>query len=251
MNKRGQVTIFVIIGIVLIIAGILIYSFIPNLKTTKTTVDENPKLFIKNCLEDDFQMLVQQISLNGGKLVPEFYHPYYGNDVQMLCSVATYYELCVIQDPHLKESVELELKKGIENKLGYCFVELVSSLKNKGYIVELKEENFSVELIPKRIFMDINNTLTISKTDSRIFDDFDLYFESNLYEILEISQSIIEFESLIGDADPIKFMSIYGDFEINKTRAHNEVKIYVIKDKKTNEIFQFASRSLVFPPGLI
>lgn len=251
MNKRGQVTIFVIIGIVLIIAGILIYSFIPNLKITKTTMDENPKLFIKNCLEEDFQILIEQISLNGGKLNPEFYHSYYGNKVQMLCSTATYYELCVIQEPAIHYSVEQEINLGIENKVNSCFDELVSSLEKKGYNVNLEKENLSTTLLPEKILLDINNTLTISKRDSKIFTDFDLYFESNLYELLGIAQSIVEYESLIGDSDPVEFMSIYKNFEIEKDRAYNDVKVYKIKYKKTGELFQFASRSLVFPPGLI
>ena len=52
MRKRGQVTIFVIIAIVIIAAVILTYVFYPKIKAPTELSVKNPSAFIQSCLED-------------------------------------------------------------------------------------------------------------------------------------------------------------------------------------------------------
>ena len=248
MNKRGQVTIFVILGMIVLISGLIIYSLVSGPKVI-TNPSESPKTFIKNCIEDDFLILIENISAQGGSMNPEFYHHYYGNNIQILCTTSTYYDTCTIQKPLLQESIEKELKESIEEKLNSCFDELEDTLVGKGYSVELNRDNFEVKLNPNRISLEINNTLTISKEEEKRFEDFDFSFEHNLYSLIQITKSIIEWESLVGDIDVIELMENYRDYEITKDRAANDYKVYKITDRNTKDYFQFVTKSMVYPPG--
>ena len=51
MKKRGQVTIFIIIAIVIIAAAILIYTLVPKASTGTTFDAKNPQGFIQSCLQ--------------------------------------------------------------------------------------------------------------------------------------------------------------------------------------------------------
>jgi len=44
-------------------------------------------------------------------------------------------------------------------------------------------------------------------------------------------------------------MTYYSDLRVDKNLRDDGTKIYIITDRNTGNKFQFASRSLVFPPG--
>ena len=71
-NKKGQVTIFIIIAIIIVATGILIYSFYPQIKTTFGGGEKNPKGYIQTCIEQDIKDAVESISIHGGESNPEF-----------------------------------------------------------------------------------------------------------------------------------------------------------------------------------
>ena len=74
MYKRGQVTIFVIIAIVIVVAAIGMYFIYPQI--TGTSISSSPTEFIQDCLEDEIEENVEKISLKGGSLNPVFYSEY-------------------------------------------------------------------------------------------------------------------------------------------------------------------------------
>jgi hypothetical protein len=73
MEKRGQITIFIIIGIMIVALGILIFLFFPQIKTGLGISTNNPQLFIQNCMEEKVESVVEILSLNGGSANPENY----------------------------------------------------------------------------------------------------------------------------------------------------------------------------------
>ena len=62
MYKRGQVTIFVIIAIVIVVAAIGIFYVYPNIISSSTAT--TPAGRIQDCLEDEIEDKVEEISLN-------------------------------------------------------------------------------------------------------------------------------------------------------------------------------------------
>jgi len=107
----------------------------------------------------------------------------------------------------------------------------------------------TLELLPKRIVANFDYSLTVSKAQTNRYDDFSVILNNNLYELISIANSIIEWEATLGDVDPRTYMALYPDLRVEKNLRDDGTKIYVLTDKNTGNKFQFASRSLVFPPG--
>jgi len=71
---------------------------------------------------------------------------------------------------------------------------------------------------------------------------------NNLYELIAIANSIIEWEATQGDADVRIYMAYYPNLKVEKNLRDDGTRIYIITDKNTGDKFQFASRSLVYGP---
>jgi hypothetical protein len=248
-GKRGQVTIFIIIGIIIVAAGLLIYSFYPQIKSALGGEEKNPSSYIQTCLEDEIKDAADKLSLQGGSLSPENYIMYDDSKVEYLCYTNEFYKPCVVQQPMLKQHIELEIKKEIEKSVESCFASLKSSYEKKGYSVDLKSGDKRIELFPKRIVGTFNYSLTLTKGDTQSYDSFVVIVNNNLYELVAIANSIIAWEATYGDAEVTTYMIYYPDLKVEKNLRESGEKVYVLTDRDTGSKFQFAVRSQAWPAG--
>jgi len=250
MSKRGQVTIFIILAIIIVVLGVLLYMFYPQIKSTLGFGEENPEVFIENCLKDKILETAKIISLQGGELNPEHYFLYKDNKINYLCYTNKDYELCSVQEPLLKQTIESEIKQEISKDVEVCFNELEESFKSQGYQVNLKKKDFAIELLPKRIIGIFNYSLSLNRADeTTTYDEFRIILNNNLYELVSISDSIIGYETALGDVEISTYMDYYRDLKVEKYKQSDGTTIYLLTDTNTEDKFQFASRSLVYPPG--
>jgi len=163
-NKKGQVTIFIIIAVMIVILGILIYMFFPKIKTGFGFDSKNPDQFIQTCIKEKIDENINKISVQGGSLNPEHYFLYKNEKIEYLCYTEEYYKTCVMQQPMLKEHIESEIEKGITEEVNNCLDSLTESYEKKGYDVNLKKGKTKVELLPKRISVLFNSSLSLTKT---------------------------------------------------------------------------------------
>ena len=210
-NKRGQVTIFIIIAIVVVGLAALFYSFYPEIRSTFISEVKSPQAFIQSCLEEDIEATADKLSLQGGDLDPEFYYKYKTDNLRYLCYTTEYYKLCTVQEPMLKEHIEKEIKDAINSKASECFDELKKTYQDKGYQVTLTKGPMNVELLPKRIVATFDNTFILKKDTSETYNDFRVILNNNLYELVSIAISIIDFETTFGDAETTFYMNYYRD----------------------------------------
>ncbi len=248
-EKRGQVTIFIILAILIVSLALVFFFIIPKAKIGTTFDENNPQSFIQTCLEDKLEETAKTISLQGGSLVPEHYFTYNEINIQYLCYTNKNYGTCIIQKPFLKQNIESEIENEIKDDVVNCFNALKESYERKNYNVELGLGKTNIELLPKRIIANLDYTLTVSKNNVDRYDDFNVILNNNLYELVSIANSIINWEATLGDSDPRIYMTLYPDLKVEKNLRDEGTKIYVLTDKNTESTFQFASRSLVFPPG--
>jgi len=252
INKRGQVTIFIIVAIVIIAVAVLAYFFYPKL--TSKLISTSPTSFIQECLENDFEKIVKTISLNGGSYEPKFYAEYYDKDrkknqVEYLCYTNEYYKTCVVQQPLLQNHIEDEIEKTIKGKVDECFDSLVNSYKKKGYSANLEKNGYEANLLPEKIELSFDYPLTLTKGASNKYEKFEIIIDNNLYELISIANSILEWESNYGDADISGYMNIYHWLKIERSKETGATKIYTLTDRDSDDKFRFASRSVVFPEG--
>lgn len=248
-NKRGQVTIFIIIAIAIVVLGILIFTFFPGLRSTFGFREENPNNFLQSCLTDRVQETAELVSSQGGSLNPENFVLFDNSKVEYLCYTNEYYLTCSVQQPLLKEHIENEFKDNLTEDVSFCLNEMNQNFKDAGYQVVLNQGEFDVELLPKRIEVHVNSSLSLTKGETVNYDSFTIPFNNNLYELVTIANSILEFESSIGDAETTTYMDYYKDLKVEKNKKSDGTTIYVLTDRNTEDKFQFASRSVAWPAG--
>jgi len=246
MRKRGQVTIFIIIAIVIIVVGILIYAFYPQIQSIIKPESKNPSAFLQSCLEDEIEDTVEILSLQGGSLVPEhFVSGDDGEEVQYLCYTNTYFEYCVVKEPMLKTHVETEIKNAISDKVDACFEELKESFEDERYSVNVEEGIVFVELLPERIITTLTHKLTLTRGDTERYESFMIVLDNNLYELVSIARNIVNWEATLGDASTTMYMDYYPYLKVEKHGTDDASKIYILTNRETGDKFQFASRSMV------
>jgi hypothetical protein len=246
---RAQTTIFIIIAIMIVVAGILLYSFYPEIKVRFGFAEENPSIFMQECMEDMVNEKIKDLSLQGGSLEPEHYFLYKNSKIEYLCYNRNYYEKCVVQQALLKKHVEEELKNGIKNEIYSCLENLKKSFEKKGYEFILKNNEVEVELLPKRVIITINASLTLTKEDTKRYDSIRIFLNNNIYELVSIAESIINMETVYGDSETTLYMNYYPDLKVEKIKQSDGTTIYILTDRNTKDKFQFASRSMAWPPG--
>ena len=249
VKKRGQVTVFIIIAILVVGIGVLVYLFFPGIRTTTSTETENPYSFIEECLEDEIKNNLETINLQGGIFEPVFYYTYEGNSIEYLCYTNDYHELCVVQQPMLVQKIEKELLNSISSDVDFCFDSLETNFINQNFQVNLQRGETLVEILPERVVVNFDSNLTLTKDDSQNYRDFNIILNNNLYQMTAVANSIVNWETTYGDSDPSTYMNYYRNLKVEKHKQADGTTIYVLTERDTQNKLQFASRSLVLPPG--
>ncbi len=251
-NRRGQVTIFIIIAIIIVAVGILIYSFYPQIKTSLGTTQQNPQSFIQSCIEKDITDAVSKISAQGGSIAPANFIVYNNSNVEFLCYINEYYKNCQVQQPMLKQHIESQIKNQIDKNVDACFASMKSSYEKQGYTIDLKTGEKRIELLPKRIVSTFDYSLTLTKGENvQKYNPFMIVLDNNLYELTAIANSILDWETTYGDAETTTYMTYYHDLKVESILRGTEGKVYVLTDRNTGNKFQFATRGQIWPAGYL
>ena len=249
-NKRGQVTIFIIIAIVVIALGVFAYMFFPDIQSAVSGGVENPNSFIQSCIEEDIEDSVNILSLQGGSLDPEHYFLYNNEKVEYLCYSEGYYQKCVVQRAMLGNHIESEIEDNIKTKEKECFDSLEKAYIQQGYTVNLRKAGDTrVELTPNRIVTTFDYALSLTKDSTENYERVRVILNNNLYELSSIANNIISLEAGYGDAEVTIYMDYYRDLKVEKKKQSEGTTIYILTDMEDGTKLQFASRSLAWPPG--
>ncbi|VVB79765.1 Uncharacterised protein [uncultured archaeon] len=249
LNKRGQVTLFVILGIIIVAAAILIYIFYPQIKNSLGVQTKAPSVYMQECLQKDLQDYVDKLSVQGGKLNPSVYILYKDQKIEYLCYTNEYYKPCVMQIPGIKGSIEGELSRGLKDKTDSCFKSMIDSYQGAGYDVRSDRGDTTIELLPNRVAVRFNSTIVLQRGETQRYSGFNVVVNNNIYELASIAESILNWEARYGNADTTPYMVYYNDLKVEKYQQSDGSRIYIITDRNTGNKFQFASRSYAFPAG--
>jgi len=251
-SSRSQITLFVILAIIIVAALIIFFTYaLPKIRVYFS----NPQVGLENCLKSNMETELPKILLRGGTLTPELYFMYEGGMVDYLCYTSEYYKTCTMQKPFIKQDIENELKTAINANVQKCFNDYTEKLRVKGYIVSVSSENvdLNLQILPKEIVASLDNQITAKKGEETISYSGDKLFNarisSNIYEILMVASSILNFEARYGDSNPETYMFYYQNLKVEKKKQSDGTKVYILTDKNTAEKFKFATRSLAWPPG--
>lgn len=246
-NKRGQLAIFFIIAIVIV--GIILVVFLyPRIKTN-VSGEFSPYAYLESCISPSIKSNMNILANQGGYANPEGFILYNNTKVKYLCYIDGYYQTCLIQQPMIAQHFETELNKAVAPKARDCFNSLKKEYENKGYTVSSSSFNSDVQLTPGEIKINFIAPTTVTKDSSQTYKEFTITEKSQMYDILFISASIVEYEATYGDSETTLYLQYYPNIKVEKVKLSDGSKIYTVSNVVTNEHFTFATRSLAWPPG--
>jgi len=249
-DKKGQVTIFIIVAVIIALIVIFFFVLRPNATAVFQSQEINPISYLKSCVEPVIRESVNELSKKGGYSEPEGYIMHNGEKIKYLCYTNNYYETCVVQQPMIKNHFEEELNVKVNTKANECVQSLIEEYRKRNYEVSSSSISSETSIQLGKIVIEVNAPLTISKDEtSQSFSKFSVDIDSNMYELLFTAANIIDFESSLGDSATELYLQYYPDIKIYKNNLGDGSTIYKIENVISGESFTFASRSLAWPAG--
>ncbi len=249
-TNRAQVTIFIIVGI-LIVSSVLILIYLIREPKTTTPTNENPKAIVDKCVKDIVQNSIKKMMANGGQITPSLSVKYEGHRYNYLCYQADFYLACYDIHPMLENQIENQILEDTRESVQGCFNSMREELENKGYTVKGGGTKYSINLLPGYVEVNLKKRIDIvSPTGAtQSVSDFNTRILSPIYGMVLAARRIVNTESQFCNFEYNGYMLLYPQYNIRRIDYEGS-KIYKIIDRKTRDDFKFAVRSCVFPPGI-
>jgi hypothetical protein len=238
-KKYGQVSIFVIIGIVLV-AGVVGYfiffndSFGGRVPSSLEPAYSN----FQNCIEEDLGSGVDVLGSQGGYIyLPEFesgstYSPF-SSQLDFLGNGIPYWYyvsgngLEKEQVPTIS-SMEGDLEKYVEDKIGKCNFD---SFYEDGFFVEMGEPKANVKILDDRVEIELDMDLGLERNnDSAVVNDHKVVLDSKLGAMYKDALEIYneEKESLFLEERTIDVLRLYAP--VDGVEIQCAPKVWVAED---------------------
>ncbi|MFA5992159.1 MAG: hypothetical protein WC796_00455 [Candidatus Pacearchaeota archaeon] len=257
-NKKAQVTIFIIIGVLIVVAIILIFTLyrekpeiIPGIQP------KEPNQNIAQCVNEQVEKISNLLVENNFYSTPDpiLYKEFaYKDEIPFkkypyLCFTPNTRARCIIQEPVLMTHLEGEVYNLLGSKIEECFSNLKLDLENEGYAVEFDGgTNYSVQMLPGAIKTEVKRKMRVTKSSSeRDFEKYGSYVQSPLYDMAIATTEILYQEARYCNSDYVLIMRQSPKIEIDKFQTGDDNKIYTVKDTKTEKLIRFAVRGCVLP----
>lgn len=247
-NKKAQVTIFIILGLILVVGFIIIFLLIkpPEIKLVD---EDNPQAFIESCTRGAVEEAIGLLSKRGGDISPKGYISFKGEEITYLCYINDFYEPCINQRPLLIEHIEKEITNYITPIIAECFIDLEIDLGNR-YDIETGSIRVTTILQSKNVVVNIDKNFKMSrKGEAREFIDFRMNLVHPIYDFAKLSMEIVNQEIRFCNFDELGYMILHPRYDITKFITGESDIIYTLKEVSTDQTFTFAVKSCTLPAG--
>ena len=251
INSKGQVTIFIILGIIIVV-GVVAFFIISNktVKEVNTPTKLGPKAFIDSCVQDVVEESLEKILANGGVLEPTKTLRYNGTNYTYLCYTGDNYKPGYNLHPMLRLSIADSIREDTKDKVTKCFDTLREDFENKGYEVVGNETIYDIELYQGEVRINLKKSITIGTESTQHFENFNSKINHPWDTLLDAVDKIVSDEIKYCGYDLVAGTVIYPKIEVDKI-TYNRNKIYKVTDRDTGKSIQFATRSCTYPAGMM
>lgn len=255
MNKRGQVTVFIILGIlILIIIGVSFYIYNQYYKkelepTTITSTEiEAFKDYVEDCIIYEVDSILDPLGKQGGTLNPGLSQPYYGYNVAYLCYTDSF-SACYNKKPNLIGSMEQEISNYVKQNIVSCIK--LDKIRDMGFNIEAGTQDVKTTINDYNIIVTLNYPVTISKQNIMVKEDtYTKTFNSPLGKLANVAKDIIDFES---DPNNTPILNFNKEAYMIKNRGRviiqpdivGSTRVYKLNTDNSPYIFQFATQRWV------
>ena len=245
MDKRGQVTIFIILGII-IVAGITIFVVLSkdSISSLLNQGGNSPANSINDCVEDIINENLETVMKNGGKFNPTFFVGYNGDIYNYLCYTDKPFERCVNYYPLLKDKISKEIIAVSSEEINSCFNVLIKEYERQGYTISSEELNHEIVFIDDFFYSNIQKRMIFSKgNNSEVFENFNVQIPTKASQLIDVAHQIVNGEAEYFSFDVGNYMRLYPEYSIFSTGYEGGAMLYKLKYRETGEEFNFAVRS--------
>ncbi len=249
MQKRGQLTLFIILGLVIVILAAL-YFFVAKpyvLPVSQEDLNkdmENIENDIKDCLAKVSEEPFKRIGLQGGFLTTPSgsYRLYDDSRISYLCYNIPGQATCSNR-MLLMKSMEKELSEALTNELPTCLnIHKFSQFKPYQVSTPKKPQiDVSIRRFDAVVTLDYPVRLTSKRSPVSVEKSkFETVLTIPLGRLYEVSQEIVNQEAEFGTFETLYYMlSKKGEIKIYLKKPYPD-KIYQLKHQNSDYIFQFA-----------
>jgi hypothetical protein len=252
INKKSQITIFVIIALIIVVAIALVVVLVRQDKI-EISARDSPKEYVENCVFEHINNAIRAIQPNGGFLNPASYLKIQEDKATYLCYTPLNKELCSNIHPMLKQEMEKEIYNYIKPGVEDCFVKLRQNLRNSAY--DEGELSFSVEIGNEKVSAIIQKKITFSvNSEKKIIEKFNPYINDPSLTFIRIANEAINQEVSCDcgeetcNANIFQIMAMNPGFEVKRFVTGRNEKIYTITEELSGKRFNFAVRNCVRLP---
>lgn len=244
MNKRGQVTVFVIVGVVILILAILIWylrssgnmvvpSFFIGEDARRQSVETN----LKECVENAVKPTVLLAAKQGGDLTPVNYRNYKGDHVSYLCLNIPGKDQCLNVMPPIR-IIEEKLKNNIASQIDNCVDRDLLGTDVKG------TKNIKVDVLMRRDSVIVNTDYDVTFVKNNIEMPLGRVItvvnDIPFVQLYDVVHDVVNAQAIDGDFEQLFYMlGKKGRIEIQVDRPYPD-KIFIVNKKDSDFQFQFA-----------
>lgn len=244
MDKRGQVTVFIIVGVViLILAALVLYlretgrvavpAVFLGAEAKKERIEQN----LGECVQDAVRPTLELAAKQGGDLTPLAYRMYNGNKVAYLCMDIPGKDECYNIMPPLNV-LEAKLAANIKTQIDNC----VDRGLLEGDVKGSRELTVKMSMRRDSIVVDTRYDVTFVNGNIEIPIGTVKTVVGNIpfAELYDVAHDAVNAEASTGDFEQLFYMlAKRGRYEIRVDRPYPD-KIFIINKKDSDFTFEFA-----------
>lgn len=244
MHKRGQATVFAIVGIVIVII-VALFFFLRNeygfFVSPTTFLSEKSKPIednLKSCVNQVVQNSLDSFSKQGGDFNPSNYRLYKSRSVKYYCNNIPGEERCLNVMPTLGEMLS-SLNKKIQDDVNSC---VNKDLVQSGFGYKVNAGKITTTLnAGTNLVLRAHYNVNISKGENSFtVSDVAVSYDAPIQDLYGVAVDIINSEANVGFFEQGLYMlNKKGQYIINIDKPYPD-KIYMIKKKDSNFEFWFA-----------
>lgn len=245
MEKRGQATTFVIVGITILAVVILIFYlrgqffFGPFLPRNVDDRFDALRGHIQDCLAEISPGYIERIGLQGGHLSTpqDTYRLHDDIPVSYLCYDIPDTPQCSTR-MLTRQDMEEELSDAIAQSLATCLQ--LQRFRGGGVALTVGTSDVSTEIGDDVTIVTLHLPVTLQKDDRVVNEDtFSKGFTYPLGRLYEVARDILDVESEFGEFEQLSYMLVHkGQFIIDKKKPYPD-KLYILRTKDSPYMFQF------------
>jgi hypothetical protein len=233
-NKKGQLTLFIIIGILIVVGGIIYFVLRDSveLNNPNLNVDEI-NAFVLNCIKKTGEETIFELGKSGGYFIAP--------DPKIYPNIPVYYDKAENNFITVEE-MEEEISFLMEKKLFFCTKNFVNF---PNFEITQREINIDTSIDAEKIYFDVDYPITIKKSNETTrLKNFEVEIPSNLGKVYDAVNEFMK-EQMKQEGICLTCLlelSLINDLYIKMNDYDDETTIFIFEDKnykKGEETFKY------------